>query len=131
MGQTDIDAFVTDFDTSVGRVTASLLLMGGAAKEARKSRSLIEALFGRDNLGIAGATAAGAQAARKAAAQAGVTKITSAAPKIFNINIGNVVENFTVQSTTVTEAASEVKRMVTDTIVAAILATPTPTPAAK
>ena len=56
---------------------------------------------------------------------AGVTKITSAAPKIFNINIGNVVESFTVQSTTINEAADEIKRKITDTIVAAILDTQT------
>lgn len=43
-----------------------------------------------------------------------VTKITSAAPKTFNINIAKFVENFSVNSETITEGANEVKDTFTD-----------------
>lgn len=38
-----------------------------------------------------------------------ITKITSAAPKVFNINVDKFVENFSVQSETINEAAPEVR----------------------
>jgi len=44
---------------------------------------------------------------------AGITKITAAAPKVFNINIGNLVENFEVSTTNLTEGAAQVKDAVT------------------
>jgi tape measure domain-containing protein len=43
---------------------------------------------------------------------AGITKITSAAPKVFNINIGNLVENFEISTTNLTEGAGEARDMV-------------------
>jgi TP901 family phage tail tape measure protein len=43
-----------------------------------------------------------------------VTKITSAAPKTFNINIAKFVETFNVNSETITESANEVKDTFTD-----------------
>ncbi len=122
-GALDPEEFAKTFKVSEDRVLASMLLIGGAVKEARKSRALIDALFG--NVGIDGATAAGANAARVAAAQAGVTKITSAAPKIFNINIDKLVENFTVQSTTINESSAEIERKITETLIAGILDTQT------
>ena len=43
-----------------------------------------------------------------------VTRITSSAPKVFNINIDKFVENFTVASETVTEGAAQVKDVFTE-----------------
>lgn len=48
------------------------------------------------------------------------TRIVSAAPRIFNINIENVVKEFTVASTTVREGASEIKRLVAEALISAI-----------
>jgi tape measure domain-containing protein len=47
---------------------------------------------------------------------AGITKITAAAPKVFNINIGNLVENFEVSTTNLNEGEGEIKDLVTRTL---------------
>ena len=47
---------------------------------------------------------------------AGITKITAAAPKVFNINIGNLVENFEVSTTNLTEGATEIRDVITRTL---------------
>lgn len=43
----------------------------------------------------------------------GITKITAAAPKVFNININNLVENFDISTTNLTEAAGDIREQVT------------------
>lgn len=47
---------------------------------------------------------------------AGITKITSAAPKVFNININNLVENFEISTTNLPEAQVEIKNQVIQTL---------------
>lgn len=44
---------------------------------------------------------------------AGITKITAAAPKVFNINIGNLVENFEISTTNLSEGEGEIRDLVT------------------
>ena len=50
-----------------------------------------------------------------------VTRITSAAPKTFNININNLVEEFNINSQTVTEGASEAKNIVVEELTKAVI----------
>lgn len=47
---------------------------------------------------------------------AGITKITAAAPKVFNININNLVENFEISTTNLPEAQVEIKNQVTQAL---------------
>lgn len=54
------------------------------------------------------------------AEQLGITKIVSAAPKIFNINIDKLVENFTVATTNLTEGGEQVKRKIIEVILTAL-----------
>jgi len=49
-----------------------------------------------------------------------ITKIESAAPKVFNINIGKLVEKFEVISSSVTESTTDVKAKITEVLLAAI-----------
>ena len=48
--------------------------------------------------------------------EAGITKITSAAPKVFNININNLVENFEVSTPNLPEAAGEIRDVITQVL---------------
>lgn len=91
---------------------------------AERSSRMVQAFFGGE-AGLLGATAAGAQAARTAAAQAGVTKITSAAPKIFNINIGSLIENNTISSTTINQGTEQLKKLLTEALLGVIADTQT------
>ena len=46
--------------------------------------------------------------------QVGITKITSAAPKIFNINIDSLIENFTISTTNLRDGTTAVKQQLTE-----------------
>ena len=48
--------------------------------------------------------------------QIGITKITSAAPKIFNINIDSLIENFTISTTNLKEGTVAIKEQVTEAL---------------
>jgi len=48
------------------------------------------------------------------------TKITAAAPKIFNINIENLVETFNVNSTTIKEGAIDIRKAIEQTLAEAL-----------
>jgi hypothetical protein len=49
-----------------------------------------------------------------------VTKITSAAPKVFNINIESLIEELSINSQTVTEGVSELQNVVTEALTRAV-----------
>jgi len=49
-----------------------------------------------------------------------VTKVTAAAPKVFNITIGNLVENFEVISQNLNEASADIKKQIIEVFVEAI-----------
>ena len=49
-----------------------------------------------------------------------VTKITSAAPKIFNINIEKLIEDFNISTTNLTEGAAEIKSKVLQAVLDAL-----------
>lgn len=51
---------------------------------------------------------------------AGITKITSAAPKTFNINIDKLIEKFEVSTTNLNEGVGEIRRVITDTLLEAL-----------
>jgi len=48
------------------------------------------------------------------------TKITSSAPKVFNINIDKLVENFTVSTSTIKESTSEIKEAVLNALLGSL-----------
>ena len=48
--------------------------------------------------------------------QIGITKITSAAPKIFNINIDSLIENFSISTTNLREGTVAIKEQVTQAL---------------
>ncbi len=52
--------------------------------------------------------------------QVGITKITSAAPKIFNINIDSLVETLNINSTTVQGGAVKMKEAITEALLTAL-----------
>ena len=49
-----------------------------------------------------------------------VTKITSAAPKVFNINIDKLIESFTIESQTLEEGTTEAQNLVTEALTRAL-----------
>lgn len=51
-----------------------------------------------------------------AAKQVGITRIVSAAPKIFNINIDSLIENFTIKTTNIREGTVAIKEQVTEAL---------------
>lgn len=55
-----------------------------------------------------------------AAEQAGITKIVSAAPKIFNINIENLVETINNNVTNMKEGMNESKKIITEALLSAL-----------
>jgi len=48
------------------------------------------------------------------------TKVTSSAPKVFNINIDKLVESFKVETTNITEGAEKTKEMITEALLSAL-----------
>lgn len=120
-----ISKFSNRYGVSILKATKAAFFLRDANRLAGLSVKELDAFFGRDLLGVTAATAAGADAARAAAAKAGITKITSAAPKIFNINIDTLVENFEVKSTTITEAATGVRDKMVEALLAALADTQT------
>lgn len=50
----------------------------------------------------------------------GITKITAAAPKVFNININNLVETFNVTSSTIKEGAIDVRKQIEQALAEAL-----------
>ena len=52
--------------------------------------------------------------------QIGITKITSAAPKIFNINIDSLIENFTISTTNLKEGTVAIKEQVKEAMLTAL-----------
>jgi len=57
---------------------------------------------------------------KKGLREAGITKITSAAPKIFNLNIDTLVENLNINTTTLTEGTEKMKNMVREALLTAL-----------
>lgn len=60
------------------------------------------------------------KAEKAAAAAAGITKITTAAPKVFNITIGNLIENYTISTTNLREGVNKSKEMVKEALLSAL-----------
>ena len=54
------------------------------------------------------------------AQQVGITRITSAAPKIFNINIDKLIENFTIRTTNLREGTVAIKEQVKEALLTAL-----------
>ena len=52
--------------------------------------------------------------------QVGITKIVSAAPKIFNINIDSLIENFTIKTTNLREGTVAIKEQVAEALLTAL-----------
>lgn len=50
----------------------------------------------------------------------GISEITAAAPKVFNINIGSLIDNFTVETNVLKESESRIKEVVQRALLAAI-----------
>jgi len=73
-------------------------------------------------VGIVGTTGVGGVGS-EASAGAGATKetkITSAAPRVFNINIGSIGENMTIMSQTIKEGAGQAKQIVLNELLGAL-----------
>lgn len=108
------------------KVGQAVLALQGAQLDATKSRNAINRFFGNDSSlsglaqsgaqGLANAAAQGEAAARMAAAQAGITSITSAAPKVFQITIGNLVETVNNNVQNMREGIAETKNIMAEAL---------------
>lgn len=92
-------------------------LIFNLTKQAREIQDVARTAGIRDKIAEAKAEIAGATVGAGAAAGVGgvgITKITSAAPKIFNINIDSLIENFTISTTNLRDGTTAVKQQLTE-----------------
>ena len=85
-------------------------------KQARKIKDKARRSEIRDEIATAKSVIAAQEAggAGGGALGVGITKITSAAPKIFNINIDSLIENFTISTTNLRDGTTAVKQQLTE-----------------
>jgi len=110
--QKRVDEFGTNYGITFDNMTSAAANLITANREAAKSNRIVQSFFGKDVLQTFTTKVDQGSAQR---ALAGITKITSAAPKIFNINIGSLVEGgVNIQPTNFTEGMQQVRDIVTE-----------------
>ena len=70
--------------------------------------------------GTTGAALAGAATKTGKGLNSGIDKVTSSAPKTFNINIENLVKDFKISTTNMAEGAEKTKDAILQTLIAAV-----------
>lgn len=96
----------------------SLNALEGFEKQKAKADEIakkIEGIVKGSGFGAGGEDGAGGDLAK-----AGITKITAAAPKTFNVNIGKLIEEFNINTATVKEGAVKAKEIVLQALMSAI-----------
>ena len=84
-------------------------------KEDKKEGGL-DSVFGSPAGGLAGAAAGGVGKGLGS----GIDKVTSSAPKTFNINIDSLVRDFKISTTNMQESATKTKEMITQALITAV-----------